>query len=563
MTDVSFKRINSSRFLIYAPLNLDTPTHNHPIPAVISAPPPPAALSSTARRIIRKKSAYIRVIDQSLVSLGTVDIRPSTLLPYIPSSTNKRRRSPTGTNSPTHPLSPQPCKKPSPVPSSSSVTHTPEPFKVVIASRPAPRLPLFHPGNTDPLPEIEVPQVLAPAPVNNAPRRSSARARKPAAKALALSLGQGSDGSGLLDPLDTSRDTHANDKSSNDGAAEDRNNRSASATTKPVKEEIINNNTAADASSSSSQSAAPKTRRSAVKRKAAQVDPIIEDDSGVSAPPANKRPRRGGLNSDVAPVHAPSPLANEVARGPSQSPVETAKKRPSVSPISISKDKDKASPGLVSPAQSTSAKATAPPKPKPATSSKPKPAAPAKATSTKVKEPEPTKTRMRSNSSTLSPVSEQLDIESEDNKSADKKTAKTLEEDDEEGEDDEDEDDKRKFVKVNIFEEPIELKPRPRPTYKMHLKRISTSSLGDESGAARKRRNSKTHSRKNSEAVNAIASPLSPIKDKDSFKHSPVERAKVTQDDGMDVDPVVPSPDVPTGSVEAADSVSTALPVVA
>lgn len=188
------------------------------------------------------------------------------------------------------------------------------------------------------------------------------------------------------------------------------------------------------------------------------------------APKRKEKESGGGPDDDFAPkrarraeqhVHAPSPLSNELARGPGSPPATTSvpsRKRKAETPV---RDDDAFAAALVAspPTRTPKSKShKAKPKAKPAPKEKekePSPAAPA--------ESEEPRKRLRSNSSTLSTLSAD-DKEKEKEKEplvvVKTEKEKTAEVEEAVIEDEEDEAETPLMRPINIFVEPPELKPR-------------------------------------------------------------------------------------------------------
>ncbi|KAG8897772.1 hypothetical protein FRB99_007931 [Tulasnella sp. 403] len=573
-------RVNSSRYFISSSTSLQpSPPAT---PEVLKSPSPDIlSLSSTARRIARKRGAHIystfaystsstssSIADKTtsfaaqtsstdLVTLGTIDlgnvIRSLALFPS--QSTSKPRKiSPPASTAITPPPTSSSSRslhsRPLPPISTSSVSSTPiaapaqsassSTFRlhIPVMPRPGPRLPLFHPDNKTPLPDIsQQPTLIHTGPSPPPARRSSARARKPAAKAMALSLGLASDGSGL-DVVEPNREVR--DKESHAATSKDDGDRSVKhgKSAKPERSQEDHEVDNADT---------PKTVRRAPKRKAAMaIDALVEmEDDSVSSTqvPATKRPRRGGEHT--AATHAPSPLSNELARGPGSPPlittalVNNARKRKADTPVDGAPEEEAAG---TPPPQATSSRSKS--KPSKTANGKVKSGAGTKKSdknARKTEEPEEdVRKRVRSNSSTGSgDEKEQVHPDNQDKKES--------KDDQDEDEDMEEEDDGEHRRSVNIFEQPLELKPRPRPTYKTHLKRISTGSAGDgdRPSRARKPRRSNTsrgHSRKESEDI-------SPTTSVDGEQDTAEKPSTVTEPAGLS--PAAAADPLPTPAIQS------------
>ena len=190
-------------FAIHRNPTYSSTSHHQLHRRTMSLADPYAHLSSTARRLAIKRAGCVhprtnfaqdRQISpdapkDQVVSLGTIDfgtiIRSINLI--ASSSSSQPQTSSVGSTSPKSPLNGLSPALPtttrqfpnSPIASSSFQFR----FKVPITPRPVHRLPLFHPHNTAPLPPIAQPTLIHTGPSPPPPRRSSARARKPAAKA--------------------------------------------------------------------------------------------------------------------------------------------------------------------------------------------------------------------------------------------------------------------------------------------------------------------------------------------------------------------------------------------
>ncbi|KAG8978292.1 hypothetical protein FRB90_008467, partial [Tulasnella sp. 427] len=533
------KQINPSRYLISSPATSAIPRSAHNLSSLHGGSRTVLG-SSTAGRIARKRSTQsighswatygtttspqssqstspINPPTQTndLVKLGTIDLKSAIHSVSVPTSpvqtTTKARKPSPPSNAITPPAGTGPSLPPLSTPSNRpqypQVTKSSVPrFQIPITPRLGLRLPIFHPGNTTVLPEISRPALVfipnAPSPP---PARRPIRARKPAAKAMALSLGLGSDGSGL-DGIETVTGENNNTNISGGKGEKDRASITSDVTPATAlpprshKKKIVHrDDEPAAPEAGGPEGSAPKASRRPPKRKAAAqaaevmiVDfnnAIEQDDGGKLSVPAAKRPRRAGPDQHTAATHAPSPLSQEIARAeaspppalpppvPTTASIPNPKKRKADSPSSESADADASPPPAVRPklanasgkARERSNSKTAQNKPKSTFENSDdglKASVVPGSTSRTVGEPSP------ENKPTIKDTSEGGNS---DSKQQDK-DSKTVDDDD----DEDDEDDELPRRSYNMFEEPIELKPRPRPTYKAHLKRLSTGSFGDD-----------------------------------------------------------------------------------
>lgn len=563
------ERINPSRYLISSPSTANVPRSSHNLS---SLPSNSGFLtgSSTAARIARKRSTqptgyswatYAPTTSpqssqstspvnapahtSEFVKLGTIDLKSVIHPVSVPASPVQTTIKPRKTSPPSNAITPPAGTAPS-LPLLSTPSNRPQSLPVVkftgprlqipITPRPGPRLPIFHPDNTTVLPEISRPALLfIPNGPSPPPARRTTRARKPAAKAMALSLGLASDGSGL-DGIETVSGEH---NISNSGGKGEKDSASVTSDVTPApappprshkKKVVHRDEEPAVPETGGPEGSAPKAGRRPPKRKAAaQAAEVMivdfnngvdqDDGSKVGLPPA-KRPRRSGPDQHTATTHAPSPLSNELARAEASPPptlpppitstasAPNTKKRKAETPSSESVDAD-ANTSVASPPPAVRPKIT-PSAGKSKSGSSYSKTTQAKSKSSK-KSDDGSKTSARAESSSPSGESgsedKQMELEKSDAKNAiGNEKAKDTKDEDDEGEDDDDDDLPRR--PYNMFEEPLDLKPRPRPTYKAHLKRLSTGSLGEDrpsrpraskSKKSSSSGSSRSHSRKESE----------------------------------------------------------------
>ncbi|KAG8909324.1 hypothetical protein FRC01_007011, partial [Tulasnella sp. 417] len=235
------EQINPSRYLISSSSIGNVPRSSH---NVASHPTNSGMLSgsSTAARIARKRSTqptgyswgtyvpttspqfsqsaspiYTSAQTNDLVRLGTIDLKSVIQSVNAPVSPVQTATKPHKTDPPSKAITPPagtalslpllstPSNKPQSLPVAKS---TGTRFQITVAPRPGPRLPIFQPDHTTALPEISRPALLfIPNGPSPPPARRTTRARKPAAKAMALNLGLASDGSGL-DGIETASGEH-------------------------------------------------------------------------------------------------------------------------------------------------------------------------------------------------------------------------------------------------------------------------------------------------------------------------------------------------------------------
>ncbi|KAG9009982.1 hypothetical protein FRB94_011118 [Tulasnella sp. JGI-2019a] len=486
------------------------------------------------------------------VKLGTIDfdsiVRSLNYLPDAQSISKHRKPASTSTSAsppasvsgraaaPSTLRSSQVVPNGTPVPSrAESTTHTPL-FRIPVVPRPTPRLPLFHPHNTTPLPDIS--RKPTPAPVNVAgpspapARRSSARARKPAAKAMALSLGLASDGS-TLDQQIAEMASAAGKEPSPMEKAEKKLARAGGGKSHKAKKPVVDQD--AVTGEHGDEATAKTTTRRAPKRKITTVVDSVGGEEGAHSlsPSPARRPRRGAAATATAAVEAstelsaPSPLSNELVQEP-DAPIEPgpAKKRktdPAPSPAAVQTEQES---GAGSP-PAAAAKPT-----KPRTAKTPKAQKGRKVAAAKAP---------RATSDTLS-VEETLDATvtegAEEKPAAAAKDEESTESGAKAAEDEDEADEPEvKRLSYNIFEEPLDLKPRPRPVYKAHLKRGSSgSAVGEDKPAPRPRKTRKaTRDDGRKESQTPIVTTLevtAPSEADNGLKHA----AAVLLADAMEVD---------------------------
>ncbi|KIO32176.1 hypothetical protein M407DRAFT_18747 [Tulasnella calospora MUT 4182] len=397
------ERINPSRYLISSPSIGNVPRSSH----ILSSLPSNSGMlsgASTAARIARKRSTqptgyswgtYVPTTSpqssqstspintslrtSDLVKLGTIDLKSVIQSVSVPASpvqttTTKPRKASPPSNAITPPAGTAPSLPLLSTPSNRLqsllvVKTIGTRLQIAVTPRPGPRLPIFHPDNTTALPEISRPALLLiPNGPSPPPARRTTRARKPAAKAMALSLGLASDGSGL-DGIETPSGEHNINNSGGKGE-KDRSSVTSDVTPAPAppprshkKKVVHRDEESAVPEGGGSEGSAPKASRRPPKRKAAAqaaevmiVDfthGIDQDDAGKLDVPPAKRPRRGGPDQHTAATHAPSPLSHELARAEASPPPPTlpppttsvttasnAKKRKAETPGSESADAD-------------------------------------------------------------------------------------------------------------------------------------------------------------------------------------------------------------------------------
>ncbi|KAG8887665.1 hypothetical protein FRB98_009227 [Tulasnella sp. 332] len=445
-----------------------------------------------------------------------------------------------------------------PVTGSSSTQQATPLFRIpVVPRRPTARLPLFHPHNTTPLPDISRKQPTpalsnndASAPSPPAPaRRSSARARKPAAKAMALSLGLGSDGS-TLDQLPANAETSSDntgkevtpvEKSEKKVAA-----RAGGGKSHKAKKGVVDQDAAAGAGEGGDEAAKTTIRRAPKRKVAVMTDSNGGEDGPHSPSPSPvKRPRRGAATTATATAtetvtepSAPSPLSNEVFQEP-ETPTESnsVKKRKTMdtatseeSAMGVEKDQKSSTLSPPPPAPAKPIKARAPKAPRATAASKAR-----KLAAAVTKGPR----------SVSSPPSgdEAAEVPMEkpegNGTSVAQPEGSSVEADGAAEDDGQDEPEVRK-LSYNIFEEPLDLKPRPRPVYKSHLKRGSSgSAMGEDKPASRPRktrRNTRDDIKKDSMPPSATTEETVASESTNNLEQPAISSAEVTRTDAMEVD---------------------------
>ncbi|KAG9051354.1 hypothetical protein FS837_008449 [Tulasnella sp. UAMH 9824] len=611
------ERINPSRYLISSPSIGNVPRSSRNLS---SLPGNSGMLSgsSTAARIARKRSTqptgyswatYVpttspqssqsaspvstSALTSDLVKLGTIDLRSAIQSVNAPASPVQTTMKPRKTSPPSNAITPPAGTAPS-LPLLSTPSNRPQSLpvfksfgtrlQITVTPRPGPRLPIFHPDNTTALPEISRPALLfIPNGPSPPPARRTTRARKPAAKAMALSLGLASDGSGL-DGIETASGEHNINNSGGKGE-KDRASVTSDLTPAPAppprshkKKVVHREEEPAGPEGGVSEGSAPKTSRRPPKRKAAAqaaevmivdfTQGIDHDDGGrLDVPPA-KRPRRGGPDQHTATTHAPSPLSNELARAEASPPPTLPPPTTSMTSASNAKKRKAETPGSES-ADADASVASPPPAVRPktaASSGRSRSGSGSKATQAKSKpskrSDDSSKSSVRAESTSTNGDSgsedKQAELERSDAKNASEKEKDkdAMEEGDDEDDDDDDEPPRKSY---NMFEEPLDLKPRPRPTYKAHLKRLSTGSLGEDrpsrpraskSKKSSSSGSSRSHSRKESEDAQQqqvlsitttaspeaeIRSPLPPVTPTSAGFHTTMKS------DAMELDAPVPN----------------------